>query len=56
MERQLHLCVGYYHFCLPHSGLWEEISSHEGEWVSQEVAGGHPDDGGGSDGSRIKSC
>jgi hypothetical protein len=25
MERQLHLCVGYYHFCLPHSGLREEI-------------------------------
>jgi hypothetical protein len=25
MERQLHLCVGDYHFCLPHSGLREEI-------------------------------
>jgi hypothetical protein len=31
-------------------------SSHEGEWVSQEVAGGHPDDGGGSDGSRMDSA
>ena len=28
-------------------------SSHEGEWVSQEVAGGHLDDGGGSDRSRM---
>jgi hypothetical protein len=25
MERQVHLCVGDYHFCLPHSGLREEI-------------------------------
>jgi len=25
LERQLHLCVGYYHFCLPHGGLREEI-------------------------------
>jgi IS1 family transposase len=25
LERQVHLCVGYYHFCLPHGGLREEI-------------------------------
>jgi IS1 family transposase len=25
MERQLHLCVGYYHLCLPHGGLRQEI-------------------------------
>lgn len=25
LERQLHLCVGYYHFCLPHGGLREAI-------------------------------
>lgn len=25
LERQLHLCVAYYHFCLPHAGLREEI-------------------------------
>jgi len=25
LERQLHLCIGYYHFCLPHAGLREEI-------------------------------
>ena len=24
LERQLHLCIGYYHFCLPHAGLREE--------------------------------
>jgi len=27
MARQLHLCLGYYHLCLPHGGLREEISS-----------------------------
>ena len=26
MERHVHLCVGYYHFCLPHGSLREEIS------------------------------
>jgi len=26
MDYQLHLCIGYYHFCLAHSGLREEIS------------------------------
>lgn len=25
LERQLHLCIGYYHFCLPHGGLREAI-------------------------------
>ena len=25
LERQVHLCVGYCHFCLPHGGLREEI-------------------------------
>ena len=25
LERQLHLCAGYYHFCLAHGGLREEI-------------------------------
>ena len=25
LEQQLHLCVGYYHFCLPHGGLCEAI-------------------------------
>ena len=25
-ERQVHLSAGYYHFCLPHGGLREEIS------------------------------
>jgi hypothetical protein len=25
LERQLHLSVAYYHFCLPHGGLCEEI-------------------------------
>ncbi len=25
LERQVHLSVAYYHFCLPHSGLREEI-------------------------------
>jgi len=25
LERQVHLCVGYGHFCLPHGGLREEI-------------------------------
>ena len=25
LERQLHLCVGYYHFCLPHGGLRKGI-------------------------------
>jgi IS1 family transposase len=28
LDRQLHLCVGYYHFCLPHGGLRQEIVSH----------------------------
>jgi len=25
VDRQLHLCVAYYHFCLPHAGVREEI-------------------------------
>jgi len=25
LERQVHLCVGCYHFCLPHGGLREGI-------------------------------
>ena len=25
LERQLHLCIGYCHFCLPHEGLKEKI-------------------------------
>ena len=26
LERQLHLSIGYYHFCLPHDGLKEKIN------------------------------
>lgn len=25
LDRQMHLCVAYYHFCLPHAGLREKI-------------------------------
>jgi hypothetical protein len=59
MERQLHLCVGLLSLLSPaqwSAGRDRPSSSHEGEWVSQEVAGGHPDDGGGSDGSRMDSA
>jgi IS1 family transposase len=59
MERQLHLCVGYYHFCLPHSGLREEIDPPlptKGNGSPKKWREVTPDDGGGSDGSRMDSA
>jgi hypothetical protein len=56
MEKQLWLSLAYYHLCLPHSSLREELptpGTHPRQRIAPQMAVRHPSHGGGYHGPRL---